>query len=396
MSVQKLVASDGTSESVRAVWSLSYGVSAVFVTACFVSFVAACVAVASEKTMDFVSLDIRVDGTSEGDIVYLSGVSDDVMRLVLDDGGVSVHQPLKIERRATLYFPDIEGQQRHTVYVEPSSIQVSIEAGQSQDPVEVKVAGSESHALYVEFQEILAKGRPDVGGERHRSISDRTRRAEQVLALANGRKESIVARDIIAEFLKSPTTVNVPIATVTAMQSFLHENFPDYESTDFIGTSVISYENRQPGEKLSGLDYVGESPSGNLIRLTENLGDRYTLVDLWASWCGACREEFPHLKDILSRYSEYGFTVFAISHDSNKKRWVDAIEKDGIGVFTHASQLNGSENEISKSYSISGVPANFLIDSDGNIVGNDLFGPVLDAKLAELYGDQREHSELPE
>jgi thiol-disulfide isomerase/thioredoxin len=107
------------------------------------------------------------------------------------------------------------------------------------------------------------------------------------------------------------------------------------------------------------------------------------LVDFWASWCGPCRQENPNVVKAYRAYQSRGFTILGISLDNQKDKWVAAIKKDGL-VWTHVSDLKGWDNQVAALYGIKGIPMNFLLDKNGNIIAKGLSGEALEKKLAEL------------
>lgn len=123
---------------------------------------------------------------------------------------------------------------------------------------------------------------------------------------------------------------------------------------------------------------------GDTMRLSDLKG-QYVLIDFWASWCRPCRNENPFVVAAYTKYHEQGFTVYGISLDDNRDKWLKAIEDDGLIWNTHVSSLKGWENEFAKKYGVMSIPSNFLIDKEGVIVGKDLRGKDLEAKLAEIF-----------
>ena len=129
-----------------------------------------------------------------------------------------------------------------------------------------------------------------------------------------------------------------------------------------------------------------KNPNGEEISL-ESFKGKYVLIDFWASWCIPCREENPNVVKAFEKYKGKNFTVLGISLDGGKgarENWVNAIKNDGL-PWEQVSELLGWQGKISKRYKVGAIPANFLIDPNGKIVGRNLRGADLDNKLKELF-----------
>lgn len=118
-----------------------------------------------------------------------------------------------------------------------------------------------------------------------------------------------------------------------------------------------------------------------------SLRGKYVLVDFWASWCGPCRQENPNVVKAFNAYKDKGFTVLGVSLDQKKDPWLKAIEKDQL-TWAHVSDLKYWQNEVAVQYGINSIPASFLLDPNGKIVGKNLRGEALTKKLAELMPDK--------
>lgn len=107
--------------------------------------------------------------------------------------------------------------------------------------------------------------------------------------------------------------------------------------------------------------------------------NKYTLIDIWASWCVPCRAEFPFLKQAYARYHKAGFEIYAISVDMFKQGWLKALNNPRlpwVNVITN--------NKLPTFYQVNAIPLNILVNNKGVIVGRDLRGEKLDKKLEEL------------
>ena len=132
-------------------------------------------------------------------------------------------------------------------------------------------------------------------------------------------------------------------------------------------------------------DFILKNTKDQDVSLSSFKG-KYVLVDFWASWCGPCRKENPNLVKAYEKYNSKNFTVLGVSLDGGenaKAKWMDAIVKDGLN-WTQVSDLKGWASYAAQLYHINAVPANFLLDPTGKIIGRDSRGDELNKKLATL------------
>lgn len=131
-------------------------------------------------------------------------------------------------------------------------------------------------------------------------------------------------------------------------------------------------------------NFTLNDPDGNPVSLSSLFG-KVLLIDFWASWCAPCRQENPNVVAAWKEYNPKGFDVLGVSLDRPGARdaWLKAIEDDQL-TWTQVSDLKGWDCEPAKIYAVRGIPANFLLDRDGTIIGKNLRGEDLRAKLSEL------------
>ena len=131
--------------------------------------------------------------------------------------------------------------------------------------------------------------------------------------------------------------------------------------------------------------FDGPTPTGDRIAL-ESFRGKVVIIDFWASWCRPCRIENPNLVRLYKRMHDKGLEIVGVSLDRNKASWERAIADDGL-TWNHVSNLQYWADPIAQLYSVRAIPAAFVLDREGRIVGKNLRGAQLDAKIEALLTD---------
>lgn len=109
-------------------------------------------------------------------------------------------------------------------------------------------------------------------------------------------------------------------------------------------------------------NFTLKSAQGSNIRLSEYRG-QVVLINFWASWCGPCRQEMPHLDALQKKYETLGFTVFGVNVEQDRKM-ADQVLRDIPVTFPILFDEN---NTVSELYDVDAMPATVLVDRNGDI-----------------------------
>jgi thiol-disulfide isomerase/thioredoxin len=136
------------------------------------------------------------------------------------------------------------------------------------------------------------------------------------------------------------------------------------------------------------VDFVLMDVDGKQHRLSDYVGKgRYVLVEFWASWCGPCRADIPHLKEAFNSYHSKGFDIVSVSLDEKHDAWVKAMKDENLTQWSQLIEPKAFKSELTDTYRINGIPACLLFDPQGKLVTYNMRGSFMDAILIQLYGD---------
>ncbi|MBN2682999.1 MAG: TlpA family protein disulfide reductase [Bacteroidales bacterium] len=186
---------------------------------------------------------------------------------------------------------------------------------------------------------------------------------------------------------------NIRIFLILSLTAFAFYSFITAQNSENIVKQYGKTTLEDGKEVVIGTEIGNKAPEitqanteGKEISLSDLKG-KMVLIDFWASWCGPCRRENPNVVSVYEEFQDKkfksgkGFTVFSVSFDNSKDKWLDAIEKDKLSWEYHVSDLKGWGNKYAGVYGVRGIPYNFLIDKDGIIVAKNLRGSALKAEL---------------
>lgn len=113
----------------------------------------------------------------------------------------------------------------------------------------------------------------------------------------------------------------------------------------------------------------------------QNFRGKYLLIDFWASWCGPCRGEIPHLKKYYELFKDKNVEFLSVSIDSKDSDWKKALEQEKM-PWPQVLAPNAGK-EITKLYQFSGIPHIILLDKEGKIVAKQLRGEAIKKTIEE-------------
>ena len=121
----------------------------------------------------------------------------------------------------------------------------------------------------------------------------------------------------------------------------------------------------------------------------KSLKGKVVLVDFWATWCGPCMQEMPHVRELYEGYNKKGFEVVGISLDHKREvlqAFLASEKLPWVQIYADAEGDAGWGNPVAKHYGISAIPTAILIGKDGNVISLNAVGRELDRLLEKELG----------
>jgi thiol-disulfide isomerase/thioredoxin len=113
-------------------------------------------------------------------------------------------------------------------------------------------------------------------------------------------------------------------------------------------------------------DIYGVDTTSRSIRIADLKG-KVLYIDVWASWCGPCIQEFRNSKKLADKFKDREVCFVYLNIDDTDQAWRRMIGVKKIeGIHIRADKA--AANEIKKNYGISSIPRYILIDKEGNLV----------------------------
>jgi thiol-disulfide isomerase/thioredoxin len=149
------------------------------------------------------------------------------------------------------------------------------------------------------------------------------------------------------------------------------DNYRKYFATEYLKEKLNAHEAtiKVYGKGEVALDFKAKDIEGKEYKLSDFKG-KLVYIDVWATWCGPCKDEIPHFKTIEKKYKGKNIEFIKLSFDAKKDDWEKWInEKPSKGLSLHMEKH--FKSDLAKAYGINAIPRFILIDQNGKIVSTD-------------------------
>ncbi len=141
-----------------------------------------------------------------------------------------------------------------------------------------------------------------------------------------------------------------------------------------IDTLRNGWQSIQAGKKAPGFAYP--DTAGDTVRLKDLRGN-YVYIDAWATWCGPCLKELPHLKKLHDKFKDQNVKFVSISLDKpkRKQKWRKMVQSKNLKGYQLIADSEGFKSDLAQEYLIYSIPRFILINPEGKIIDSDAEKP---------------------
>lgn len=169
----------------------------------------------------------------------------------------------------------------------------------------------------------------------------------------------------------------------------IQTDFPKTKIAENAGQILASIKEEQAAKKIQASLVEGATfPEFHVTDLAgkplsiSNYKGKVVLLDFWATWCGPCVAELPNVLKTYEKHHADGFNIIGISLDKEREK-LDSFIKEKNMTWPQYFDGQGWENKLATTYGIRSIPATYLLDGNGKIIGKDLRGEQLEEAVTK-------------
>lgn len=236
------------------------------------------------------------------------------------------------------------------------------------DVLDSYVVADDKWADLDQYREFIAEA-AHILDEEGRDISDAYQRTLAQMRFLVDRFEAGKSRDVLLHRLAYAYVDRYGVQGIQDMENIYRTYVKDAALVSKYDAACAKWNLANVGS-LSP-DFKAVDLTGREYTLADFKG-KYVYIDIWATWCGPCRQEIPHLKALEEHYRDAQIEFVSISVDQDKEKWSKMVsEQDMSGTQLYL----GNESPFLEAYQVEEIPRFILLDKEGKILDKEMQRP---------------------
>jgi peroxiredoxin len=254
---------------------------------------------------------------------------------------------------------------------------------------------AETNAVSAELKDLVAKVKTQVqaGKKTEADLAEELKQFDTLLAQHKDEKTDDVASIL---FMKARLYLEIVDNTDKAIELIrqVKRDFPETRLGRNADEIIDSIKQQEEGKKIQrGLvtgakfpDFDEKDLAGQPLSVAKYKG-KVVLIDFWATWCGPCVRELPNVLAAYEKFHGQGFEIIGISLDQEEPK-LKSFLKDKKIPWQQFFDGQGWGNKLAAKYGVHSIPATYLLDREGKIIGSELRGEALEEALAKALAQK--------
>jgi peroxiredoxin len=260
--------------------------------------------------------------------------------------------------------------------------------GTAPAPAVPQKPGTAQQELQAVITKIQVKvGKLGQGPKTEKDFADELKEFDTLLTRHKGEKTDDVAQIL---FMKAMLYVQLLDDTEKggALLKQVKTDFPGTKFAEGVDGIIANLEQLEAVKKIQRSlaigtkfpDFQEKDITGKPMSIANYKG-KVVLVDFWATWCGPCVMELPNVLATYQKHHAKGFEIVGISLDQMEQKLTDFTKAQNM-PWQQFFDGRAWQNKLAQKYGVNSIPATYLLDGEGKIIGKDLRGEDLEKAVA--------------